>query len=510
MPQQYLLVAAFIAALVASVAVTPSVIRLANRNGWYDQPGGRRIHKRPVPRLGGIAVFAATLAGFLAAAGLGWRVAEHHWEFLAGILVGGAVLFTTGVVDDLRGLRPRTKLLAQLVAAGLVYAMGFRIEMLSFWPTADFSVGWLSLPLTLLWVVGVTNAFNLIDGLDGLATGIAIVALSTTLAAALMMGRADVAITAAALLGSLAGFLAYNFNPARIFLGDSGSLFVGFMLAVLSVHGSTKSSTAVLAIVPLLALGLPLADTGLAMARRWLRGVAFSSADGRHIHHRLLAAGLTQRRSVLVLYVVSAALAAVGILVVLSPPEGLLFVTAAGGLLCLVLLLVGLRGLDYHEFAEAGAVLAVAPAKFRRVIRDRIHARDVAQVLRQAETLKVVNAILGDNAETFGFAHMEVRSSYGVSSILPGRGEQDVWWVVRPLARPLVGEAPLALVIWCGRDFGGSRPFGVERVAAILVPALVTWLTEKQLVAVSLPQVELPQVEFRRGEVQPDGIGLAT
>lgn len=504
MLQQYLLGVAFLAALLASIAVTPSVIRLANRNGWYDQPGGRRIHKRPVPRLGGLAVFAATLAGFIAAAGLGWRVAEHHREFLVGILVGGAVLFTTGVVDDLRGLRPRTKLLAQMVAAGLVYAMGFRIEMLSFWPTSDFSVGWLSLPLTLLWVVGVTNAFNLIDGLDGLATGIAIVALSTTLAAALMMGRADVAITAAALLGSLVGFLAYNFNPARIFLGDSGSLFVGFMLAVLSVHGSTKSSTAVLAIVPLLALGLPLADTGLAMARRWLRGAAFSSADGRHIHHRLLATGLTQRRSVLVLYVVSAALASIGVLAVVTPPEKVLFVTAAGSVLCLVLLLAGMRGLDYHEFAEAGAVLSVAPAKFRRVIRDRIHARDVAQVLSQAESLKALNAILGDNAETFGFAHMQVRSSAGVSSVLPGRGEHDVWWVVRPLARPCQGEAPLALVIWCGREFGGSRPFGVERVAAILVPALVTWLTEKHLIAAAVPQVAI-----RRVEAEPDEMGVA-
>jgi UDP-GlcNAc:undecaprenyl-phosphate/decaprenyl-phosphate GlcNAc-1-phosphate transferase len=476
-----LLLLALVAGAVASLVISPLVVRVAHRVRCLDHPGGRRVHTRPVPRLGGVAVFAATVIG-LGVAGLahGSNLAAYS-GFVGGILVGGAVLFVTGVLDDLRGLSPRTKLLAQLLAATVAYAFGFRIEMVSLGHLTDVSLGWLALPVTLLWIVGVTNAFNLIDGLDGLATGIASVALATVTGVALLMGRPEVAVTAAVLLGALLGFLRYNFNPARIFLGDSGSLFVGFMLAVLSVHGSTKSSTAVLAIVPLLALGLPLADTVLAMARRWLRGVAFSCPDGRHIHHRLLAAGLTQRRAVAVLYVVSASLGAVGLLAAFAPPEGVLIVTAAGTALVLLLLVAGLRGLDYHEFSEVGAVIAIAPAKFRRVMRDRIHARDVAQVLERAESLEAVNAILADNTDHFGFARMEVRHQEGVTRT-SGDGALPCprqWWTVRPLAES-GGAASLALVIWC--DGGASsRPWGVDRVAAILVPALAERMADPRV-----------------------------
>jgi UDP-GlcNAc:undecaprenyl-phosphate/decaprenyl-phosphate GlcNAc-1-phosphate transferase len=494
----------FVAALLTSLCATPLVIRVALQNSLLDRPGERRVHTQPVPRLGGVAVFVATLVGLGLAVALGWMRDGINAPLVVGLVLGGGILFVTGLVDDVRTLSPRGKLVGQLLAAGVVYALGFRIELLSIWPSTDYSVGWLSLPLTLLWIVGVTNAFNLIDGLDGLATGIAIVALGTTLMMALMMGQADVAITAVALLGALVGFLVFNFNPARIFLGDSGSLFVGFMLATLSVHGSTKASTAVLAIVPLLALFLPLADTFLAMARRWLRGVAMSSPDGRHIHHRLLDLGLTHRTTVVVLYVVAAALAAVGMLAVASPPERVVVITAAGGGLSLILLLVGLRGLDYHEFAEARAVIAVAPAKFRRVIRDRIHARDVARIISTAETLAVVNAILEDNAAIFGFARLEVRPAEGVSGLIPGAIDHDLWWIVRPLAPRVGGQAPLALVIWCGHGAGANRPFGVERVASILAPVLSKWIAARH------PARELGvQKEIHHPEAAPDMVKLA-
>src|SRR5690606_28021343 len=163
-------------------------------------------------------------------------------------------------------------------------------------------LGWMALPVTLLWIVGVTNAFNLIDGLDGLATGIALVALGTTAIAAVLLGNPEVLVVCLALTGALIGFLRYNFNPARIFLGDSGSLFIGFLLAVLSVHGSMKSATAVLILVPLSALALPLLDTFLAIGRRRLRGGPLSRADSRHIHHPLLAIEFTHRTSVILLY----------------------------------------------------------------------------------------------------------------------------------------------------------------------------------------------------------------
>lgn len=491
----------FVAALLASLCATPLVIRIALQNALVDLPGERRVHTLPVPRLGGVAVFLATLVGMGLALAGGWVQEGINASLILGIVLGGGILFVTGLLDDVRTLSPRGKLAGQLLAATVVYALGFRIEMLSIWPSLDFSVGWLSLPLTLLWVVGVTNAFNLIDGLDGLATGIAIVALGTTLTTALMMGRADVAATSAALLGALIGFLVFNFNPARIFLGDSGSLFVGFMLATLSVHGSTKSSTAVLAIVPLLALSLPIVDTFLAMARRWLRGVEFSKADGRHIHHQLLALGLTHRTTVVVLYVVSAALASVGMLAVFAPPERVVVVTAVGGGISLVLLLLGLRGLDYHEFTEARAVIAVAPAKFRRVIRDRIHARDVARALRTAGTLTEVNAVLEDNADVFGFAQMQVRSPEGVPGILATQPERELWWLVRPLNGRAHGDAALALVIWCGREAGASRPFGVERVASILAPALTEWIAERHPVRLPEAWTELARAEVVRAEV---------
>jgi UDP-GlcNAc:undecaprenyl-phosphate GlcNAc-1-phosphate transferase len=394
--------------------------------------------------------------------------------------LGGLVMFAAGLYDDLRGLTPRQKFLAQLAAAGIVCLFGCRITAISLLGGAH-EFGWIiSVPLTVLWIVGITNAFNLIDGMDGLATGLAIVALGTTLALALVMERSGVVMVAAALLGALFGFLRFNFNPARIFLGDSGSLFVGYMLALLSVSGSTKGSTAVLAIVPLFALALPVLDTVLAMARRWLRGVSISSADGRHIHHRLLARGLTPRHAALVLYVAAATLAGIALGVALAPEPQVMLITAAGGVVSLVLLVAGLKGLDYHEFSEARALIAVAPRKLRRVIRDRINAHDLSHVAARAESLRALNAILEDGAGTFGFAHMEVCSPevIGARARAKGIGFENAWWMVFPLRHDNGQLDPLALVIWSPVG-PGSRPHGAERVASILAPQIVAWIDER-------------------------------
>lgn len=469
-----------LAATVASLAATPAVIRLAGFLGLYDQPvGGRRVHRAAVPRLGGIAVFTATLIGLGVAALSPWGGSgiEEIPRFYLGVLTGGAILFGVGLVDDVRGLAPSTKLVWQFGAAGVAYAFGFRLDALSL-GASHLELGLLSLPLTLLWVVGVTNAFNLIDGLDGLATGVALVALGTILAVSLLLGRPEVALVLVALIGALLGFLRYNFNPARIFLGDSGTLFVGYMLAVLSVHGSVKSATAVLAIVPLFALALPLLDTGLAVARRWLRGAPVFGADGRHIHHQLLARGLTTRRAVLLLYVVTMAFAAAGVLLAFSPPPAVAWTAMVGGVASAVLLVGALRHLDYHEFDAVRTVLVTGPAKLRKVLSDRIHARDVAGLIRAAGTLDEVNAILEDSLGIFRFTHMEV---CGVGSlphpavmeagrnarawkldfpVAPGGGAVEDWYVLR---------------IWCllGDDL---RPYGADRVAGILGPAIGEWM----------------------------------
>jgi UDP-GlcNAc:undecaprenyl-phosphate/decaprenyl-phosphate GlcNAc-1-phosphate transferase len=484
----YILAFVLGAALLASYVATPFVVRFAVSRGLFDDTAeARRVHTRPIPRLGGVAVCFAFLVGILSAATFEHFSAElvsRELHFLIGILVGGGVVFTAGLLDDLRGLSPLVKLAFQVVGAVIVFAFGFRVEAISVGSDA-IHLGWFALPITVLWIVGVTNAFNLIDGLDGLATGVAIVALGTTLAVALALGNPEVAVAAAALLGALVGFLRYNFNPARIFLGDSGSLLVGFMLAVLAVHGSMKSATVVLVIVPLFALGLPIADTALAITRRWLRGVPLSSADGRHIHHRLLASGLSQRRAVLVMYAVSVTLAVVGISVALAPPTTVLLIATVGGGLTVVLFLYGVRFLAYHEFSEAGAVLAQGALRLRRIIQDQIHARDLIPLIERLQNMEQLEALLDEHGERFGFLGLEVcreNSSCREKIASFSVDSYHVWKLDRPVTpRRTADDEPYVLRIWCGDAPGQSRPYGAERVARVLGPAIERWLVQRVL-----------------------------
>ncbi|MGI9190364.1 MAG: MraY family glycosyltransferase [Longimicrobiaceae bacterium] len=478
-------------AVLASLLITPAVIRKAGEWNLYDVPGDdRRVHTRPIPRLGGVAVFAATAIS-LGTAALVWRiwgtgVQPGRYHLFAGILVGGAILLFAGLYDDLRGLRPGAKLVAQVAAAIAVYALGLQVEVLSVGAGTEIHLGWLSLPLTVVWIVGITNAFNLIDGLDGLACGIALVALLTTLGVAVALGNFEVALVCVALSGALLGFLRYNFSPARIFLGDSGSLFIGFMLAVLSVHGSVKSATAVLVLIPLSALALPLLDVSLAVGRRWLRGVPLSGADSRHIHHRLLALGFTHRRAALTLYATAVGLSVLGVYLAFAPPAGVLAASLLGGVICGLLLLYGMRRLDYHEFAEAGAVVVRGALRTRRVIRDQIQAQDIARVIRTALTLEEVDAVLEDAAPDWGFLGMEVCREMSASSRLATFAPEETrraWKVEHPVEpRVEADDNPFVLRIWCGLG-PANRPLGAERVARILAPTIEEWL----LTQVSLP-----------------------
>lgn len=473
-------------ALLGSLCLTPVVIRAAEGWGLFDHPGEeRRVHTRPIPRVGGVVVFMSMLLGLLGAAAAdiaaGGAALRANGSYIVGIVLGTSLLFATGLVDDIRGLRPLTKLSLQVVAASIAFVFGFQVAHIGLGPALGIDLGWLSFPVTLIWIVGVTNAFNLIDGLDGLATGIALVALVTTAVAALMLDNPEVVVVCLALIGALLGFLRYNFNPARIFLGDSGSLFVGFLLAVLSVHGSMKSATAVVVLVPLSALALPLLDTGLAIGRRWLRGVPLSSADSRHIHHRLLAVGFTHRASVIVLYCVAAALAVAGIASAFAPERDVFLVALAGGMLCGAILFYGLRHLDYHEFFAAGAVLLGGVLRVRQVISDQIHARDLAQVVRDAADLEEVNNALRKHVGYFNFLDMEVcrESAPAVWLLtLDDVQQQRAWKVDVPVElRNRNNQDPYVLRIWCGhgRSF---RPRGAERVAAILARVLEQWLQE--------------------------------
>jgi UDP-GlcNAc:undecaprenyl-phosphate GlcNAc-1-phosphate transferase len=275
------------------------------RRLFDDHVSARKIHGRPIPRLGGVAIaagfFAPLLALLLEASGVGGMFYANSHRAIA-FLLGGAGICALGLFDDIRGSGAGRKFLVQFGIAGALYYAGFKIDVLSLPFVGSVHLGPLSLVFTLLWIVGVVNAMNLIDGLDGLAAGVGLVGVATTFVMAASRGDPIMMLFMACLGGSLLGFLVYNFNPASIFMGDTGSMFIGYVLAVGSVQTSQKSSTAVAILVPIVALGLPIADTMLAMLRRAVRHRPLFSADRAHIHHKLIDLGLTQKQAVFILY----------------------------------------------------------------------------------------------------------------------------------------------------------------------------------------------------------------
>jgi UDP-GlcNAc:undecaprenyl-phosphate GlcNAc-1-phosphate transferase len=315
-------VTAFFFAMGVCAALTPLVRRFALQLGAVSQAGGRNVNTRAIPRLGGIAIAAAVCAPllslFVVDAGAAVAVREQAW-LVAGTVFGGALLCIVGAIDDVRGVRAVHKLGLQVVAALVAYACGLRIEEIYLPLVGNLSMGVFAAPVTVLWIVGVTNAVNLIDGLDGLAAGVVFCAALTNFVLAVISGNVLLAALMASVMGSLIGFLFYNFNPARIFMGDSGSYFLGFILATTSIAGSShKASTAVALLGPMVALGLPIFDTLFSMLRRAIERRPLFSPDRGHIHHRLLDMGLTHRRAVLILYGVSLVLTAAGIAISLG------------------------------------------------------------------------------------------------------------------------------------------------------------------------------------------------
>lgn len=312
-------VCVFLVAFAVSLATTPLAGRLARRVGAVDYPGGRRVNERVTPRMGGIAVFAAVVAAFVAqylgTTLLGWETVLSPSEHLIGIdyhvlVASFAVIFAVGLADDRYHLRASVKLAGQTAAASVAVAGGLVIGSVTD-PLADgtlVSLGWAAYPLTVLYLVGYANVFNLIDGLDGLASGIAAIAGLTMFVTSFMAGRPDAATLAISLVGAAIGFLRYNFHPASIFLGDSGSLLIGFTLGVVSLLSVTRVAGITTVILPLVVAGMPILDTAFAMLRRARAGVSIGHADRGHIHHRLLDAGLGQGRAAVVMYAWTGAL----------------------------------------------------------------------------------------------------------------------------------------------------------------------------------------------------------
>lgn len=299
----------FLLALILALFLTPPVRRLAIRLGALDRPVSRSVHTHPIPRLGGLAMVGAFLLPLVLTQGF----AD---ETVRGVVAGTLVLVVLGWLDDTRGLKPGVKFLGQTLAAVLLVALGTSIDWVTDpWHGGMFFLGAWGYPLTVFWVVAIINVVNLIDGLDGLAAGISAIAATTLMVVAWQQGQALAAVMAAGLAGSALGFLRYNFNPARIFMGDTGSMFLGFVLAAISVDGALKSTAALALAVPVLALGLPIFDTFFAIVRRYLNGQPIYLPDKGHLHHRLLDLGLTQRQAVLVMYSIAALLGLSAVLI---------------------------------------------------------------------------------------------------------------------------------------------------------------------------------------------------
>ena len=305
-------VLAFIIATGVALFITPGVILLAAKTGAMDAPDARKVHKKPIPRIGGLGIYAAFMVTIVSLLNIVDVTDDVMFE-LTGLIIGGSLIVLVGIIDDYKNLPAKVKLVGQIIAAA-VLVIGFDVHIDFITdpfgdPLSDYIyTEALAIPLTIFWIVGITNTINLIDGLDGLAAGVSVIASITIFLVAMQQEIFLVATLTAALAGSALGFLYYNFNPARIFMGDSGSLFLGFMLAGISVIGAVKCATTIALIVPILALGLPILDTTFAIVRRYRGGVPIFKPDKGHLHHRLLDLGFSQRQAVLLMYVISALL----------------------------------------------------------------------------------------------------------------------------------------------------------------------------------------------------------
>ncbi|HET8676627.1 MAG TPA: MraY family glycosyltransferase [Blastocatellia bacterium] len=421
----------FIASVLLSFALTWNVRNIALARGWVALPESRRhIHEVPLPRLGGVAIFFSfvTVIALLV-------IVSALFHFESGLspqkvfylILCGTIVFGLGLYDDLRPIGPYVKLAVQSLAAVMLFIGGFRVLRLPLlFGGEDF--GWVALPLTIIWVLLITNAFNLIDGLDGLAAGSALFSTLTVFIISLVSGDPLISLLTVVLAGAILGFLRFNFNPATIFLGDSGSLFIGFMLSALALAGSQKAPTAVAVAIPVVSFGLPLVETTLSVFRRWLNGQPLFSADREHIHHKLLERGFSQRQVVVMLYGVSA-LCGMLSLFLLNPGGAtvgiVLFVLGVG-------IWVGVQHLGYHEFFELGRV-AHRTIEQKKIIVNNLAIRRAARDLARAESFDDLRRVLDQAFRSGDFdgyelridpAFIEVTLVKSNQSVLEQHGEQ--------------------------------------------------------------------------------------
>lgn len=403
-----LYLAVFVGSILLSFILTRSVRNTAKAQGWNLQPNpGHHIHTASISRFGGVAIFIT----FLLVTGMLFAISAVIQKDLnlplhtiVYLLVSGTLVFLVGLYDDCFTVSPYVKFAVQALAGLILYAGGFRVLEIPLLFGSN-NLGWLSLPLTIFWVILITNAFNLIDGIDGLAAGSALFSTLTVFVVSLMSGNFFISVMTVGLAGAILGFLRFNFNPATIFLGDSGSLFIGFMLSALALAGAQKSPTIIAVAIPVVSFGLPILETTISVIRRFVSGQPIFGADREHIHHKLLARGLSQRQAVILLYGVSAGcgLMSLFLLYPSGPTVGIVFFVVGVGLW------IGIQRLGYHEFLELGRV-AQRTKEQKKVIINNLAIRRATERLAQANEFKQIEHILEEAFEKNDFDSFQLCS----------------------------------------------------------------------------------------------------
>src|SRR5467141_520194 len=373
-------------ALLASATFTRWVRDYSIARGWTSTPSlDRHVHTRPIPRLGGVAIFLTLWCMVLVAHWLPGHFGTNEFIFphlTIKILGPATIIFLLGLADDLFGVNAYVKFAVEAGAAVLLFCNGFGISHLSLL-AGHPHLGWLvGLPLTILWVLWITNAFNLIDGLDGLAAGSALFSTLVNCVVAILFHNEGIIFLTLALAGAIVGFLRYNFNPASIFLGDCGSLLMGFLLGAVALAGSQKAPTVVAVAIPIVSLGLPILDVAVAVIRRFLSCKRIFDADREHIHHKLLGRGISHKQAVLVLYGVSACFGLLSLFLLHPATAGAITVL----MVVVIGVLIGVRQLRYHEFLELGH-MANRTLNQRHVIANGISVHRATDALTSCASL---------------------------------------------------------------------------------------------------------------------------
>jgi UDP-GlcNAc:undecaprenyl-phosphate GlcNAc-1-phosphate transferase len=383
-----------IVSFILCLILTPIFRDIFRSYGVVDQPDhGRKIHKYPIPRVGGIAIAASYVASFFIVQ-LRTGILNQQLALVWKVLPAAAVIFAIGVIDDLWGLKPWQKLIGQFLAACIACASGICINDVVWL----HSHAWWTYPVTVFWLLACTNAFNLVDGMDGLASGVGLFSTLTIFLAALLSHNAPLAMATLPLAGCLLGFLCYNFNPATIFLGDSGSLLIGFVLGCYGIIWTQKSATLLGMTAPLMALSLPLLDVALAIVRRFLRRQPIFSPDRGHIHHRLLDRGMSPRRAAILLYGICS------IVAIFSLLESVVSSNGISGVIILMFCAVawtGIQYLGYAEFSLAGKLLF--RGDLQRTLKAQLDLNAFKKAIEETRSAESCAELIRKTASTFGF-----------------------------------------------------------------------------------------------------------